>query len=117
MRFPAIRRGSAVLGLLSIFPVPCPGPDPARSAAGRVRRDGREERHDPGAATASGWRPTSTGRRGTASRSPGGSRRCLTRTPYDKGGAAGEGKYYAERGYVVVANDMRGRYASEGTWH
>ena len=41
----------------------------------------------------------------------------LTRTPYDKSGSAGEGNYYAERGYVVVANDTRGRYASEGTWH
>ena len=41
----------------------------------------------------------------------------LTRTPYDKGGSAGEGNYYAERGYVVVANDTRGRYASEGIWH
>jgi putative CocE/NonD family hydrolase len=40
----------------------------------------------------------------------------LTRTPYDKNGAAAEGRYYAERGYVVVANDTRGRYASEGTW-
>ena len=40
----------------------------------------------------------------------------LTRTPYDKGGAGAEGHYYAERGYVVVANDVRGRYASEGTW-
>ena len=27
-----------------------------------------------------------------------------------------EGRYYAERGYNVVANDVRGRYASEGTW-
>jgi putative CocE/NonD family hydrolase len=41
----------------------------------------------------------------------------LTRTPYDKGGTASEGRYYAERGYVVVANDVRGRYASEGIWH
>ena len=40
----------------------------------------------------------------------------LTRTPYDKNGAGGEGRYYAERGYVVAANDVRGRYASEGTW-
>ncbi len=40
----------------------------------------------------------------------------LTRTPYDKDGAKGEGQYYAARGYVVVANDVRGRYASEGTW-
>jgi len=41
----------------------------------------------------------------------------LTRTPYDKSGSAGEGNYYAERSYVVVANDTRGRYDSEGTWH
>jgi putative CocE/NonD family hydrolase len=40
----------------------------------------------------------------------------LTRTPYNKDGAAGDGKYYAARGYYVVANDVRGRYASEGTW-
>ena len=41
----------------------------------------------------------------------------LTRTPYDKSGSSGEGNFYAARGYVVVANDTRGRYASEGTWH
>ena len=40
----------------------------------------------------------------------------MTRTPYNKDGVGGEGRYYAERGYVVVANDVRGRYASEGTW-
>jgi putative CocE/NonD family hydrolase len=40
----------------------------------------------------------------------------LTRTPYNKDGTENEGRYYAERGYVVVANDVRGRYASEGTW-
>jgi putative CocE/NonD family hydrolase len=40
----------------------------------------------------------------------------LTRTPYNKDGMQGEGRYYAARGYVVVANDVRGRYASEGTW-
>jgi putative CocE/NonD family hydrolase len=40
----------------------------------------------------------------------------LTRTPYDKNGSAADGRYYAEHGYNVVANDIRGRYASEGTW-
>ncbi len=40
----------------------------------------------------------------------------LTRTPYDKTGVGGDGRYYAQRGYVVVANDVRGRYASEGAW-
>jgi uncharacterized protein len=41
----------------------------------------------------------------------------LQRTPYNKGsGNSSEGKYYAQRGYNVVLNDTRGRYASEGTW-
>jgi putative CocE/NonD family hydrolase len=40
----------------------------------------------------------------------------LTRTPYNKNGTGAEGQYYAEHGYIVVANDIRGRYASEGTW-
>jgi putative CocE/NonD family hydrolase len=41
----------------------------------------------------------------------------LTRTPYDKTGAESDARYYTERGYAVVANDTRGRYASEGVWH
>jgi putative CocE/NonD family hydrolase len=40
----------------------------------------------------------------------------LSRTPYNKDGLGGEGRYYAGRGYVVIANDVRGRYGSEGTW-
>ncbi len=41
----------------------------------------------------------------------------LTRTPYNKGdGNSAEAKFYATRGYAVVMNDVRGRYASEGTW-
>lgn len=43
----------------------------------------------------------------------------LQRTPYDK--AAGrmedEARYFAERGYVVVMQDNRGRYNSEGYFH
>lgn len=41
----------------------------------------------------------------------------LTRLPYNKNGAKKLGEYYAENGYVFVAQDCRGRYASEGTWH
>lgn len=41
----------------------------------------------------------------------------LTRTPYNKRGAATAGKYYATHGYVFIAQDTRGRYQSEGTWH
>ncbi len=46
----------------------------------------------------------------------------LTRTPYDKSETAWTpldviGPYYASRGYVFVAQDTRGRFASEGEWH
>jgi uncharacterized protein len=41
----------------------------------------------------------------------------LERTPYDKNLSAGRAAYYAVRGYVYVAQDTRGRYASEGVWH
>src|SRR5262245_33057235 len=41
----------------------------------------------------------------------------LTRTPYDKTGSDALGRYFAARGYVVVAQDTRGRYGSEGVWH
>ena len=40
----------------------------------------------------------------------------LVRTPYDKSGVASDGEYFASRGYVVVANDTRGRFQSEGMW-
>ncbi len=38
----------------------------------------------------------------------------LQRTPYNKLGLAREGLWYAERGYAVVLQDVRGRFASEG---
>ncbi|MFC5456596.1 CocE/NonD family hydrolase [Prosthecobacter fluviatilis] len=41
----------------------------------------------------------------------------LTRTPYNKDGAKSYGEYFARHGYVFVAQDTRGRYASEGVWH
>jgi hypothetical protein len=41
----------------------------------------------------------------------------LTRTPYDKNGAVDFCLKAAARGYVVVAQDVRGRYASEGDWY
>src|SRR5260221_14041881 len=40
----------------------------------------------------------------------------LARTPYDKTGEKGNAAYYSAHGYVYVAQDTRGRYASEGTW-
>jgi len=41
----------------------------------------------------------------------------LTRLPYNKDGAKTMGQYYASHGYVLVAQDTRGRYKSEGIWH
>ena len=41
----------------------------------------------------------------------------LTRLPYNKNGAQRDGHYFASHGYVFVAQDTRGRYASEGVWH
>jgi hypothetical protein len=40
----------------------------------------------------------------------------LNRTPYDKDRAADTAKFFASRGYVVVVQDVRGRYRSEGRW-
>jgi putative CocE/NonD family hydrolase len=41
----------------------------------------------------------------------------LTRTPYDKNRTADFCLKAAARGYAVVAQDVRGRYASEGDWY
>src|SRR3981189_2440808 len=41
----------------------------------------------------------------------------LTRTPYEKNGTVDFCLKAAARGYVVVAQDVRGRYASEGDWY
>jgi hypothetical protein len=41
----------------------------------------------------------------------------LTRTPYDKRGEMDFGPLAAARGYVVVSQDVRGRYTSEGEWY
>src|SRR5499427_2840429 len=41
----------------------------------------------------------------------------LVRTPYDKQGIMSFGLRAAKRGYVVVAQDVRGRFTSEGEWY
>ncbi|MDD4869434.1 MAG: CocE/NonD family hydrolase [Kiritimatiellae bacterium] len=41
----------------------------------------------------------------------------LTRMPYNKNNSKRHGEYFASHGYVFVAQDTRGRYASEGIWH
>src|SRR6266576_2830207 len=41
----------------------------------------------------------------------------LVRTPYDKTSETNFGLRAAARGYVVIAQDVRGRFASEGEWY
>ena len=41
----------------------------------------------------------------------------LQRTPYNKSNGAEVAESAAQRGYVVVLQDVRGRYASEGDWY
>jgi putative CocE/NonD family hydrolase len=41
----------------------------------------------------------------------------LVRTPYNKDGFAAFGRRAAKRGFMTVAQDVRGRYASEGEWY
>lgn len=41
----------------------------------------------------------------------------LQRTPYNKDGEVAFGLKAAARGYVVIVEDVRGRYASEGEWY
>jgi uncharacterized protein len=41
----------------------------------------------------------------------------LQRTPYDKNNAVAFGLQGAARGYVVIIQDVRGRYTSDGTWY
>src|SRR5579863_7947775 len=41
----------------------------------------------------------------------------LERTPYDKRGSVDFGLGAAARGYVVIIQDVRGRYTSQGEWY
>ncbi len=41
----------------------------------------------------------------------------LVRTPYDKTGETNFGLKGAARGYVVIAQDVRGRFTSDGEWY
>src|SRR5262245_45082246 len=40
----------------------------------------------------------------------------MERTPYGKDRGAATAAYFAARGYVVIYQDVRGRYQSEGRW-
>lgn len=40
----------------------------------------------------------------------------LCQTPYNKAGLSTRAKWFAQRGYIVVNSDSRGRFDSEGEW-
>jgi hypothetical protein len=40
----------------------------------------------------------------------------LERTPYGRRGGVNEGRFFAQRGYIFVSQDVRGRYGSDGTF-
>lgn len=40
----------------------------------------------------------------------------LLRTPYNKAGSVGHGRFFASRGFIYVAQDVRGCWESEGTF-
>src|SRR6185295_16173806 len=76
-----------------------PGPLPVVAEAGveAVMRDGVKLKADV-------YRPRGDGRYPVL----------LTRTPYDRQAYVGTGPLLASHGYVVVLQDVRGRYESEG---
>lgn len=41
----------------------------------------------------------------------------VARTPYDKRGESGNGAFFADHGYAYVAQDVRGKFASEGDFY
>jgi hypothetical protein len=41
----------------------------------------------------------------------------ILRTPYNKGGSRNQGEFFSRHGYVFVAQDVRGRFASEGGFY
>ncbi|MQG18596.1 MAG: CocE/NonD family hydrolase [SAR202 cluster bacterium] len=41
----------------------------------------------------------------------------LTRTPYNKSRDFVDGRFFARRGYIYIAQDVRGRFNSEGIWY
>lgn len=102
------RRIAAGLCLLPMLAIPALGREIVLSGGARVvvernvemtTRDGVKLRADV-------YRPDADGRYPVV----------LERTPYDKN-AEGFGPQAAARGYVFIAQDVRGRFASDGEWY
>jgi putative CocE/NonD family hydrolase len=90
--------------LLVLFFVPCSATADDKSAAVMVERNVAVPMRDGVILRADVYRPKAGGPYPVL----------VLRTPYNKGGVKGE--VYARAGYMVVCQDVRGRYASEGTF-
>lgn len=84
-----------------------PGPIAAQSYEVSVERNVIAKMRDGGALSADIYRPKADGKFPVL----------LVRTPYDKTGETRFGLLAASRGYVVIAQDVRGRFTSEGEWY
>ena len=77
---------------------------PARARRAVIERDAEGHARDGTVLRADVYRPDAPGRYPTI----------VERTPYSKSGFVDRGRKLAERGYVFVIQDVRGRYASDG---
>ncbi len=94
---------AAALLSLSVFPTEIH----AQSDSVIVERDVPAKMRDGITLKADIYRPTADGKYPVL----------LQRTPYDKNNARLFGMKAAARGYVVIVQDVRGRFTSEGEWY
>ena len=103
----ALRLSALALALLpAAFAQPAPANAPAATQV-TVERGVTMKTRDGVTLKADIYRPAADGKYPTL----------LQRTPYNKDNAASFGRRAAERGYLVVVQDVRGRYTSGGDWY
>jgi uncharacterized protein len=105
LRFPFSLRVAFVASLLSHSVLP--SVIRAQSDSVIVERDVRAKMRDSVILKADIYRPKADGKYPVL----------LQRTPYDKSYSRSFGMKAASRGYVVVVQDVRGRFTSEGEWY
>lgn len=111
MHGPSIRYGLSFAALLlgaAQLPAQPPQAGTVSSADYKVieARDQRAAMRDGAELVVDVFRPDAEGRFGAI----------LCQTPYNKNGLAARARWFAERGYVVVNSDSRGRFESQGEW-
>lgn len=102
-------RNPVHIALLFLFLTSCGGQShssPQKSPV-QVEIDTRVKMRDGVALAADVYRPTDNGKHSVL----------LVRTPYDRSGEAEVCRLAAQHGFVCIAQDVRGRYGSEGEWY